>query len=82
MAWTTGFGTINPGETQEWWFAWGGNGDVGPQLIQAEPIAGSGELATTEIAESLDANGNLTYFATVTNKGPNAVAFKWRGGGF
>lgn len=35
--WTFGAGTIGPGETQEWWFGWGGTG-VGPQLIQAEPL--------------------------------------------
>ena len=82
MAWTAGLGTIAPGQTQEWWFSWAGNGDVGPQLIQAEPLGASGELATTQISESLDANGHLTYFATVRNNGPNTVNFQWRGGGF
>jgi hypothetical protein len=82
MAWTAGLGTIAPGQTQEWWFSWGGNGDVGPQLIQAEPLGASGELATTQISESLDANGHLTYFATVRNNGPSTVNFQWRGGGF
>ena len=33
MSWTADFGTIAPGETQEWYFDWSGNGDVGPQLI-------------------------------------------------
>ena len=82
MAWTSGTGTISPGETQEWLFSWGGNGDVGPQLIQAEPLTASAELSTTKISESLDANGHLTYFATVRNDGPVAVNFQWRGGGF
>jgi hypothetical protein len=82
MAWTSGSGTIAPGTSQNWWFSWGGNGDVGPQLIQAQPLGQSGELATIQIAESLDANGHLTYFATVRNDGPNAVGFQWRGGGF
>ena len=82
MAWTAGLGTIGPGESQEWWFSWGGNGDVGPQLIQAEPLNASAELATTQISESLDANGHLTYFATVHNNGPDTVNFQWRGGGF
>lgn len=82
MAWTSGSGTIAPGASQDWWFSWGGNGDVGPQLIQAEPLAASGELTTTAIAESLDANGHITYHATVRNDGANTVAFQWRGGGF
>jgi hypothetical protein len=79
--WTSGLGTIGPGQSQDWWFAWGGNGDVGPQLIQAEPLNASGELATTAIAESRDSNGNLTYHATVVNRGTTTVAFQWRGGG-
>jgi hypothetical protein len=79
--WTTGLGSIGPGESQDWWFTWGGNGDVGPQLIQAEPLNASGELATTEIAESLDGNGNMAYHATVVNNGTTVVTFQWRGGG-
>jgi hypothetical protein len=79
--WTSGLGTIGPGQTQDWWFSWGGNGDVGPQLIQAEPLNASGELATTVIAESRSAQGNLTYHATVVNRGTTAVGFQWRGGG-
>jgi len=79
--WTFGAGTIGPGETQEWWFSWGGVGDVGPQLIQAQPLNASAHLTTTQISEGLDANGHLTYFATVRNDGPNTVHFQWRGGG-
>jgi hypothetical protein len=79
--WTTGNGTVGPGASQEWWFAWGGNGDVGPQLIQAEPISPSDVLATTQVAEVLDPHGNLSYRATVSNRGSNAVQFRWRGGG-
>lgn len=79
--WTTGLATIAPGQTQHWWFSWGGDGDVGPQLIQAEPLNASAKLATVQISERLDANGHLTYFATVHNKGPNTVIFQWRGGG-
>jgi hypothetical protein len=79
--WTSGFGTLAPGASQDWWFSWGGVGDVGPQLIQAEPLEISGELATVQIAESLDSGGHLTYFATVHNNGPTPVRFQWRGGG-
>jgi hypothetical protein len=79
--WTAGFGTIAPGESQDWWFSWGGVGDVGPQLIQAEPLNASGELITTQVAEGLDSNGHLTYYATVRNNGSTAVNFQWRGGG-
>jgi hypothetical protein len=79
--WTSGLGTIGPGQSQDWQFTWGGSGDVGPQLIQAEPLNASGELATTAIAESQDSNGNLTYHATVVNRGTTSVAFQWRGGG-
>ena len=79
--WTSGLATIAPGESQEWWFAWGGNGDVGPQLIQAEPLNGSAKLSTTQISERQDPGGNLVYFATVHNDGPNTVGFQWRGGG-
>ena len=82
MAWTSGSGTNAAGTSQNWWFSWGGNGDVGPQLIQAEPKSQSGELATISMAESLDGNGHLTYWATVQNQGSNAATFQWRGGGF
>ena len=82
MTWTSGSGTIAPGETQDWWFTFAGNGDVGPQLIQAQPLGASGELATTQIAESLNENGYLTYHATVLNTGSTTVNFEWRGGGF
>ena len=78
--WVTGAGTIAPGKSQDWWFSFG-DGDAGPELIQAEPVAASGELATTQIAESRDGNGVLTYHAAVHNQGANAVAFQWRGGG-
>lgn len=82
MSWTVSGGTIAPGASLGWWFSWGGNGDVGPQLIQAEPLGASGELTTVNIAEGLDANGHLTYYATVRNDGGQPVAFQWRGGGF
>jgi hypothetical protein len=82
MSWTSGSGSISPGQSQDWWFVWPPNGDVGPQLIQALPLNPSGELATTQIAESLDGNGNLTYHATVVNNGTTTVNFVWRGGGF
>jgi hypothetical protein len=82
MAWTSGSGTIAAGASQNWWFSWGGNGDAGPQLIQAEPTSPSGELATTSMAEGLDGNGHLTYYATVQNQGSTAATFQWRGGGF
>jgi hypothetical protein len=79
--WTIGFGSIGGGESQDWWITFGGNGDAGPQLIQAEPLVSSGELATVDIAESRDSNGNLTYHATVVNNGSGPVFFQWRGGG-
>ncbi len=82
MSWTSGSGTLTPGASQDWWFSWGGNGDVGPQLIQAEPVSPSGELSTVVAAESLDARGHLTYHATVRNDGSSTVHFQWRGGGF
>jgi hypothetical protein len=47
--WEIGPGTVAAGASQPWWFASGGNGDVGPQLIQAEPTTSSGELATTQL---------------------------------
>jgi hypothetical protein len=79
--WLAGFGSIAPGTSQDWWFSWGGNGDVGPQLIQAQPVEPSGQLVTVWTAESADAGGHLTYHATVRNDGAQAVHFQWRGGG-
>ena len=79
--WVSGFGSIAAGASQDWWFSWGGNGDQGPQLIQAEPLNASGELVTTQIAEVKDSTGHITYHATVKNTGSNAVDFQWRGGG-
>jgi hypothetical protein len=83
MAWTSGRGTIAANANQEWWFSWGGNGDVGPQLIQAQPLSTTpGELATIQAGEVLDANGHLSYRATARNQGATVVQFQWRGGGF
>jgi hypothetical protein len=79
--WVSGLATIGAGQAQNWWFSWGGTGDVGPQLIQAEPLNRSGELTTIVNAESQDGGGHLTYHATVRNDGPNPVGFQWRGGG-
>jgi hypothetical protein len=79
--WLSGFASIAPGTSQDWWFSWGGAGDVGPQLVQAQPVDPSGELVTVMTAESQDANGHLTYFATVRNDGSSPVHFQWRGGG-
>jgi hypothetical protein len=79
--WTAGSGTIAARASQEWWFSWGGTGDVGPQLIQAEPLNAPSELATTQIAVDRDASGHLTYHATVVNRSTKAVNFQWRGGG-
>ena len=80
--WTSGQGTLAAGASQDWSFAFGGNGDQGPQLIQAEPLDASGELDTVKIGESLNGNGFLTYYATATNNGSATVEFQWRGGGF
>ncbi len=80
MAWTAGGGTIAPGATQEWTFDWGGNGDVGPQLIQAHPLNPNGLLYTFEIGEVL-VGTHLSYRARVRNAGPLTVSFNWRGGG-
>lgn len=52
------------------------------QLIQAEPLGPSGEITTVQIAEGLDANGHLAYYATVRNDGAQTADFRWRGGGF
>ena len=79
--WEVGPGTVAAGASQQWWFAWGGNGDVGPQLIQAEPVTDPSVLATTQIAESRNAGGDLTYYATVDNQQSAAAEFYWRGGG-
>ncbi|WP_030435758.1 hypothetical protein [Actinoplanes subtropicus] len=79
--WVSGFGSIAPGTSQDWWFSWGGTGDVGPQLIQAQPVEPSGELVTVQVSETSDTNGHLGYHATVRNDGPSAVRFQWRGGG-
>jgi hypothetical protein len=80
--WTVGTGTVSAGGTVTWWFSWDGNGDVGPQLIQAEPIQTSDVLWTTQIGEILDSNGHLGYQASVHNQGSSTVQFLWRGGGF
>jgi hypothetical protein len=79
--WTVGPGTVAAGASQQWWFSWGGNGDVGPQLIQAEPLSDPSGVATTQIAESRNSSGNLTYYATLDNQQSAAAEFYWRGGG-
>ncbi len=80
-SWLSGFGSIQPGASQDWWFSWGGTGDVGPQLIQAEPVEPSGGLSTVVTAETQGSGGHLAYHATVRNDGSAPVYFQWRGGG-
>jgi hypothetical protein len=79
--WTVGAGTVAAGTGWTSWFSWDGSGDVGPQFVQAEPLNTSGYLWTTQLGESLDGNGHLTYWASAQNDGSTDVAFQWRGGG-
>jgi hypothetical protein len=83
MSWTSGSGSVSPGVSWEWNFSWGGNGDQGPQLIQAHPLSpfNSGDLATIQIAEDINSSGNLFYTATLKNEGKSTIFFNWRGGG-
>ena len=79
--WVSGSGTVAAGASQQWSFSWGGSGDVGPQLIQAEPLNESALLQTTQAGESRDSSGHLGYSATLKNPGSATAQFQWRGGG-
>jgi hypothetical protein len=81
MAYRVGFGTIAPNTAQNWFFSFGGNGDVRAQWLLPHPLNPSGRLCTTEVQKELGGDGHYTYFANILNRGPLTVSFNWDGGG-
>jgi hypothetical protein len=85
MGFTTGFGTIAPGQVQYWWyrhFQGGVDGvDLGPQYAMANPLNPGGFLRVYHQSKKKEDNGSITYWVTVENVGSVTTNFNLQGGG-
>jgi hypothetical protein len=77
MSWEGLGGTINPGETQHWYYGWGGyhNWD----LASARPLNPGSVLRVSGHGARLEGNNNYTYFVNVYNEGPFAIQYHLTG---
>jgi hypothetical protein len=80
MPWTSGFGTIIPGESQRWWYSFGGQ-DQGPQLATGHPLNPGGTLQVNDQTKARNSDGSITYWVTVRNIGGFTTNFNLQGGG-
>jgi hypothetical protein len=74
-----GFGTLPPGASQRWSFAFGR--DMGTQYITAHPLNPGGDMLVFDHSKKMENNGSFTYFVTVRNIGSVTSNFNWQGGG-
>jgi hypothetical protein len=78
MAVFVGSGTLNPGQSVEWWYTWGGyNGAqvarVMSQGIQGGKLCVHGHCVYRDYIHELD--DTHYYYVTVTNMGPNTSGY-------
>ena len=70
---------IAPGETQTWWYTFGGNS--GAQYATADVKTPGAALWATQQGEQMETDGHVTYFVTMRNDGPNWCYYNLHGGG-
>ena len=80
MAWTGLFGTIAPGQSQRWWYSFGGE-DRGAQLALPHPLNPGATLQANDQTKARNTDGTIAYFVTVRNIGSSTTNFNWQGGG-
>lgn len=78
MAWTFGANTLNPGESQRWWFWWPGY--PGLEVIGVAPSNPGGEIQYTTPGMETNSDGSTTYFLTVANVGNSPLQYAFTGG--
>jgi hypothetical protein len=77
MAWIWGLNTLNPGESQRWWLWWPAY--PGFETIGVQALTAGDEIQYSVPGVQQNADGSTTYFITVTNVGPTAVQYSFRG---
>jgi hypothetical protein len=80
MAWTSGFGTLAPGQVTRWGFSWGG-ADRGAQFAMGNPLNPGGSLEVSGFTKRKNNDGGITYFVTIRNIGSVTTNFNLQGGG-
>lgn len=75
-----GFGTISPGQTQRWFYTFGG-ADRGAQYCMAHPLNPGGSLQVNNQTKTRNNDGTITYWVSISNIGSVTTNFSLSGGG-
>ena len=75
-----GFGTIGPGQTQRWFYRFGG-ADHGAQYCMAHPLNPGGSLQVNDQTKERRNDGTITYWVTIRSIGGVTTNFSLSGGG-
>lgn len=77
MGWTWGSNTLAPGQTQRWWLWWPVY--PGVEVIGVQVVTPGVEMRYEVPGVQANADGSTTYFINVTNVGPDAAQYHFRG---
>lgn len=80
MSFQLGNGSMNSGETQNWWYELNNNSDFGAQFAMGNPLGFNSQLISFNFGKNRN-SGGVTYFVSITNNGPNPTTFNLQGGG-
>jgi hypothetical protein len=70
---------IAPGATQTWWYTFHDN--RGLQTASADVKTPGAQMWATQQAERMETGGEITYFVTFHNDGPQWCFYNLHGGG-
>lgn len=70
---------IAPGQAQTWSYTFFDN--RGAQYASADVKTPGARMMTVEQGEEMETNGQITYFVTFRNDGPNWCLYNLHGGG-
>jgi hypothetical protein len=76
-SWSWGLNTLNSGQSQRWWLWWPEY--PGVELIGVQAVTAGAEIQITAPGVEINNDGSATYFVTVTNVGPFAAQYHFRG---
>ena len=76
-SWIWGVNSLNPGESQRWWLWWAEY--PGVELIGVQAVTPGAEIQVTVPGVEINSDGSATYFLTITNAGPIAAQYHFRG---
>ncbi len=77
MGWTYGTNTLSPGESQRWWLWWPQY--PGVEVVGVQCTTAGAEVQYTSQGVQRNGDGSYTCWVTVTNVGPLAVEYHFRG---